>query len=171
MDDDQPVGDREASGKHIPSRGWKIRFDSPPTGELSRRAEGGDILALFRAWQDTEVGDRRTSPRYAPAHSRAWMGWWIGARFFVTRTELVNLSKGGALVHLLHRPPTSQPVWICIGSPSPLDYVQARVLATAPETPDERVREFVARLEFHTPAPSSFFVAAGCRAEGEAPLF
>jgi hypothetical protein len=99
------------------------------------------------------------------------MGWWIGARFFVTRTELVNLSKGGALVHLLHRPPTSQPVWICIGSPSPLDYVQARVLATAPETPDERVREFVARLEFHTPAPSSFFVAAGCRAEGEAPLF
>ena len=34
-------------GRVIPIRGWKIRFDAPPAGWLRRRAEKGDLLALF----------------------------------------------------------------------------------------------------------------------------
>lgn len=153
----------ERRGRALPVKGWKIRFDSPPASGPSRRAERGNILALFKAWDgvtDREV-DRRESPRYTPAESRVWVGWWKGTRFRIIHAELVNLSQGGALVHLAGRPPSSQPVWICVGSPHPMDYVQARVLDSS-ERPSGSFR---VRLEFHSPCPTAFFFAAGYRPE------
>ncbi len=141
----------------IPVRGWKIRFDSPPDQGTTCRAEQGDILALFRAWDEAPRKDRRSSPRYTPASTQAWVGWWKGTRFLVSQAELVNLSKGGALVRLNNRPPTSQPIWICLGAPHPVDYVQCRVLDASPRLDGD----FRARLEFHAPCPPSFFLAAG----------
>ena len=145
----------------IPLRGWKIRFDSPPGLALSRRTEGGDILSLFRAWDNAPRKDRRDNPRYAPATSQIWVGWWKRARFLVSPASLVNLSRGGALIDMANRPPTSQPVWICLGAPHPIDYAQCRVLDSSPESSGS----FLARVEFHAPCPVNFFLAAGVRVD------
>jgi hypothetical protein len=167
-DDRRACGEGEGERcrrKVIPFQGWKIRFDAPPSPELSRHAEQGDILALFQACYDTRwrgskhAPDRRHDPRYAPAETQIWVGWWKGVRFLATQAALVNLSKGGTLVQMRHQPPQAQPVWICLGTPHPLDCVQARVLDTSP-CPDVG---FNARMEFHSPCPSSFFRAAGHR--------
>ena len=150
-------------GQVIPVRGWKIRFDSPPDGALTGRADQGDILSLFRAWDGAPRKDRREDERYTPAANRAWVGWWRGGRFLVSQADLVNLSKGGALVHLGNRPPTSQPVWICLGAPHPVDYVQCRVLDAALKP----AGDYLARVEFHAPCPPCFFVAAGHQGDGD----
>jgi hypothetical protein len=165
---EMPSGDdpQVRKSRSIPVRGWKIRFDSPPVWGLSQRAEKGDILALFQAWEGAFGNDRRQNARYTPTETQAWVGWWKMSRFIVSHAELVNLSKGGALVHLNHKPPTSQPVWICLGAPHPMDYVQARVLDAARGPAD---KEFHARLEFHSPCPASFFLAAGHRVEDASP--
>ena len=169
MDDTPPVptpGGRGAR-KPIPLSGWKIRFDSPPKGLIARRAETGDILALFRAWHEVdregETLERRLAPRYTPATTRAWLGWWNRGSFRVVNAEIINLSKGGALMQLEARPPSSQPVWLCLGTPYPIDFVQARVLGAEGKTDEPSF----ARLEFHTPCPPSFFLAAGFREEEE----
>lgn len=158
-------------GRAIPVRGWKVRFDSPPPFGPSYRSDPGDILALFQAWAGAgrfEV-ERRECPRYTPAETQAWVGWWKGSRFLVTRAELVNLSKGGALVTLGKRPPSSQPIWICLGAPHPVDYVQARVLDAAPGIENQAEAELegavIARLEFRAPCSPRFFLAAGQRVE------
>ena len=148
---------QERGSQVIPLKGWKIRFDSPPDRVSTCRAEQGDILALFRAWEDAPRKDRRQSPRYTPATTQAWVGWWKGMRFLVSQADLVNLSKGGALVHLNNRPPTSQPIWICLGAPHPIDYVQCRVLDVSLKP----AGDFLARVDFHSPCPPSFFMAAG----------
>ena len=157
---DEPQG---RGNQVIPMQGWKIRFDSPPETAISRRAEKGDILALFRAWDEAPRKDRRESTRYLPAATRAWVGWWKAARFVVSEAELLNLSKGGALVQLVNRPPTSQPLWICIGAPHPIDYVQCRVLDASLKP----AGDYLARLEFRSPCPPSFFLAAGHRVDDQ----
>ncbi len=162
----------------LPLKSWKIRFDAPPGDDLLRVAEEGDILALFRAWDastrqlaphvyvyypDKDQGpgnERRENPRYLPAETRAWIGWWHGARFIVAPSELVNLSKGGALIFQDERPPMGQPIWLCLGAPHPLEYVQARVLDAIPRPGSS---DYCVRLDFHIPCPLSFFVAAGHR--------
>ena len=169
MDDHQP--DRKThkirKTRAIPRTGWKIRFDSPSLRAEARRTESGDILALFRAWQETELHlpttERRLSPRYTPESTRAWVGWWKKGSFRVANAEILNLSKGGALVHLDLCPPTCQPVWVCLGTPNPVEFVQARVL----DPKGEGEVTFLARLEFHTPCPPSFFLAAGFRREDD----
>jgi hypothetical protein len=153
------MGD-EAQGQGsqiIPVRGWKIRYDSPPDVGTAGRSESGDILGLFRAWDDAPCKDRRESERYTPARTQAWAGWWKRSRFLVSRANLVNLSNGGALVHMHNRPPTSQPIWICLGAPHPVDYVQCRVLDAALKP----AGDFLVRVEFHAPCPPRFFLAAG----------
>jgi len=145
----------------IPVRGWKIRFDSPPDAGVAGRSDQGDILTLFRAWDEAPRKDRRDSLRYTPAQTQAWVGWWKGSRFLVSRADLVNLSNGGALVQIANRPPTSQPVWICLGAPHPVDYVQCRVLDAALKP----AGDFLARVEFHSPCPPRFFLAAGYQVE------
>ncbi len=145
------------SSQVIPVRGWKIRFDSPPEIGAMSRSDQGDILTLFRAWDDAPRKDRRESERYTPARTQAWVGWWKGARFLVSQAQLINLSNGGALVHMTNRPPTSQPIWICLGAPHPVDYVQCRVLDAALKP----AGDFHARVEFHAPCSPRFFLAAG----------
>jgi hypothetical protein len=153
---DEP-NDRQRKG--IPVRGWKFRFDAPPQGGIPSRADEGDILALFQAWEHANQVDRRESQRYLPVETRAYIGWWAGSEFLVTRADLINLSRGGALVAIDRRPPTSQPIWICLGTPQPVHQVQARALEmTAGAAGYHHVR-----LAFHTPCPVSFFIAAGRR--------
>jgi hypothetical protein len=162
---EDPRDRKPRKSKPIPATGWKFRFDSPPQRSEARRTESGDILALFRAWRETEsqllTPDRRLSPRYAPESTRAWVGWWKKGSFRVANAEILNLSKGGALVHLDVCPPTCQPVWICLGTPNPVEFVQARIL----DPKGEGEVTFIARLVFHTPCPPTFFLAAGFRSQ------
>ncbi|MGE3819467.1 MAG: hypothetical protein AB7I30_08530 [Isosphaeraceae bacterium] len=167
--------------KPIPLTGWKLRFDAPPPDGLMSRTSAGDVLSLFRAWDgaDRDPAERRRSPRYSPAETRAWVGWWRHGHFLVSKAEFINLSEGGALMRLTQKPPTSQPIWVCLGNPAPVDSVQARVLdavaATTPNVPTGRDTilapnsiVYVSRLEFHSPCPGSFFEAAG-RGDGNSP--
>lgn len=149
----------------IPVRGWKIRYDSPPDAATAGRSEPGDILNLFRTWENAPRKDRRESERYTPARTQAWVGWWKGSRFLVSRADLVNLSNGGVLIHLTNRPPTSQPIWICLGAPHPVDYVQGRVLDAALKP----AGDFLVRVEFHSPCPPHFFLAAGLSVDEPGP--
>lgn len=152
-------GPEKARGHKIPVNGWKFRFDSPPPGGVPGGARGGDILELFRAWDRSARGERREGARYQPFETRAYLGWWKGSRFLVTHAALINLSTGGALVQIDRRPPTSQPVWMCLGAPHPVHQVLARALEISAATDGgQRVR-----LRFHTPCPVSFFHAAGRR--------
>jgi hypothetical protein len=177
--------DEEPARKAIPLSGWKIRFDSPPRPGQSRRAAAGDVLALFRAWDGARRGpdERRQSPRYTPADTCTWIGWWKRGHFVVTPAVFVNLSLGGALLRLARRPPSSQPVWICLGTPYPVDYVQARVLEVTPPTDLDQPRtpedvesdlspsddpSYESRLEFHEPCPTSFFLTVGRVEDDEA---
>lgn len=145
-----------------PARGRKIRYDAPLDGGPARGSETDDLLDRFRAWEKVNGRERRTSLRYAPAEAQAWAGWWKCGRFLVTPAELINLSPGGALVLLDRRPPTSQPVWVCLGDSRPSEYAQARVLEASTGRADG---PYHARLEFHTPCPPSFFSAAGRQAD------
>jgi hypothetical protein len=146
--------------------GWKYRFDSPPAPRTLAAVvsvEPSDVLSLFRAWHTAETtrAECRESPRYIPAESLAYVGWWGGGRFLVTRAVLVNLGPGGALVELDRSPPTSQPIWLCLSDPRPTFHVQARALEVSPAV--EGLRRV--RLSFHTPCPLEFFRAVG-RQEG-----
>lgn len=153
-------------GRAIPVKGWEFRYDSPPLEGAPARVESGDILVLFRAWARRNRLERRESPRYVSAETRAYLGWWKGSRFLVTPAELINLSRGGALVEIVRRPPTSQPVWICLGRPEPAHYVQARALEVSAGNGGVQL----VRLQFHTPCPADFFRATGRRGEpGEPP--
>lgn len=151
---DREDGLESDSGLSIPTTGWRICFDGSPGEAAALRAEPGDILGLFRAWD----ADRRESDRYCPAETKAWIGWWQATRFVVNHARLVNLSPGGALILLRERPPMGQPVWLCLGTPHPVDHVQARLRDAQPDPTLPVVR---ARLEFHLPCPAAFFVAAG----------
>jgi PilZ domain len=154
----------EAPGRSIPRTGWRMGFDEPPGAAEALLAEPGDILGLFRAWDAVHrplaarVADRRESDRYRPSETNAWIGWWQSDGFLVTHARLVNLSQGGAQVLVRHRPPMGQPVWLCLGAPRPIDYVQARVRDACAEPGRPGVR---ARLAFHLPCPAAFFIAAG----------
>lgn len=155
---DEP-GDRRRQAISI--NGWEFRYDSPPPEGAPRQVLSGDVLAQFRAFGAVNRFDRRECPRYSPFRTRAQVGWWQGKRFRVTRAALLNLSRGGALVRMGHRPPTSQPVWICLVTAGPAHHVQARVLEVA--TANDGVQRV--RLQFHTPCPVLFFLTAGRRDE------
>ena len=151
---DEPDGGRVQA---IPLRGWKFRYDSPPPGAMPWHVESGDVLTLFRSWVKANRADRRENERYTPKETHVYLGWWSGARFIVTDAEMINLSRGGALVKVDRRPPTSQPVWVCLGTPTPAHHVQARALDVTPGDDLDRL----VRLYFHVPCPEDFFLAAG----------
>ena len=155
-------------GQTIPRRGWKFRFDAPPSENLSRRIESGDILALFRAWQSANApsfleNDRRASVRYVPEETRRrLLVGGAGPRFFVAHAELINLSTGAPLVAVDRQPLTSQPIWLCLGATTPTYHAQARVLDVVEVS--ETCRHL--RLVFSQPCPVDFLDAAGRRDEG-----
>jgi hypothetical protein len=153
---------RKRGRRIIPLRQRVVRFDAPAAAGADGLVRRG--VGLVRSLVVARAGvcrvERRRDARYRPGVTRAWAGWWTGQAFRLGRAEIINLSKGGGLVLLTCRPPLSQPIWVCLSPPSPAEYVQARVLdAAVVSTGDYR-----ARLEFHEPAPPSFFRDAGCGA-------
>jgi hypothetical protein len=137
----------------------RIRIDSVAQGAVVPRAEGRSLIGLFRLWGDQPKPERRRLPRHAVVESQVWLGWKRGeAGFLAGAALLINLSRGGALVFLDERPPRDRPVWICLGMPDPVLYVEAQVVAIEVA----RLGQCAARLAFHEPCPYAFFEAAIC---------
>ncbi len=110
----------------------RIRLDTVSTGSVAPRAEGRSFLKLFRLWGEGGVpeSERRRSARHAVVEAQVWLGWKRPEAGFRTHPAiLINLSRGGAYVFLDERPPRDQAVWICLGMPQPINYVEGRVVA------------------------------------------
>jgi hypothetical protein len=137
----------------------KVRFDKIAEGAETPRAECRSFLGLFRLWERQPAAERRRAPRYEAVESQVWLGWWRGeAGFLASSAVIINLSRGGAFIFLDDEPPADQPVWICLGMPDPVGFVEARVVAVK----KSRQGQCAARLEFREPCPYSFFEAAVC---------
>jgi hypothetical protein len=137
----------------------KVRIDRLAPGAEPPRAESRSLLGLFRLWEGEPTAERRRSARHAVVESQAWLGWWRGeAGFRMQSAVIINLSRGGAFIFLDDRPPADQPVWIALGMPDPVGFVEARVVATQVA----RQGQCAVRLEFREPCPYGFFEAAVC---------
>jgi hypothetical protein len=119
------------------------------------------LLELFRCWFATPPRESRRAARHAARLYVVWLGWWQGEgadEFFASTARLVNISRGGALIHVEHPPPEKHPVWMCLGTPEPDECLAATSLEV------RRGRRGVCgvRLSFHAPCPSRFLEAAVC---------
>jgi hypothetical protein len=137
----------------------KVRFDRIAPGAEAPRAENRSLLGLFRLWDPQPTAERRRSPRHEVVESQVWLGWWRGeAGFLASSAVIINLSRGGAFIFLDDEPPGDQPVWICLGMPDPVGFVESRVVAIK----KSRMGQCAVRLEFKEPCPYGFFEAAVC---------
>jgi hypothetical protein len=137
----------------------KIRFDTVAEGGAMPRAESRSLLGLFRLWGGAPTPERRRSPRHEVVEAQVWLGWWRGERgFLASSAVLINLSRGGAFVFVDERPPQDEPVWISLGMPDPVGFVESRVVAVKVS----RQGQCAVRLEFRAPCPYGFFEAAVC---------
>ncbi len=109
----------------------KLRFDKTTPGATGPCVESRSLLGLFRLWDVQPTPERRRLPRHEVVESQVWLGWWRGESGFLTSSALIiNLSRGGAMIFLDEQPPKDEPVWICMGMPDPVGFVEARVVAT-----------------------------------------
>jgi hypothetical protein len=137
----------------------KVRFDKIAPGADAPRAESRSLLSLFRLWDGQPTPERRRTPRHEVVESQVWLGWWRGAAgFLASSAVIINLSRGGAFIFLDERPPKDEPVWVCLGMPDPVGFVEARVVAIK----TSRQGQCAVRLEFREPCPYGFFEAAVC---------
>lgn len=137
----------------------KVRFDKVAPDSVAARAESRSLLGLFRLWGGKPTPERRNSPRREVVESQVWLGWWRGeAGFLASSAVIINLSRGGAFIFLDEPPPKDQAVWICLGMPDPVGFVEARVVAIK----TSRQGQCAVRLEFREPCPYGFFEAAVC---------
>jgi hypothetical protein len=137
----------------------KIRFDSVVEGSEPPRAESRSFLGLFRLWEPKPTPERRRAPRHEVVESQVWLGWWRGSSgFLASSAVIINLSRGGAFIFLDEKPPKDEPVWICLGMPDPVGFVEARVV----EVTVSRQGQCAARIAFREPCPYGFFEAAVC---------
>jgi hypothetical protein len=137
----------------------RFRFDKVATGAVVPRAESRSLLGLFKLWGDRTAAERRRSPRHVAVEAKVWLGWWRGAEGFLANSAvIIDLSRGGAFIFLDIQPPKDQPVWISLGMPDPIGFVEARVVSIKMS----RQGQCAVRLEFREPCPYSFFEAAVC---------
>jgi len=137
----------------------KVRFDKIASGAAVPRAESRSLLGLFRLWDGQPTAERRRAARHEVVESQVWLGWWRGeAGFLASSAVIINLSRGGAFIFLDEPPPKDESVWICLGMPDPVGFVEARVVAIK----TSRQGQCAVRLEFREPCPYGFFEAAVC---------
>ena len=75
--------------------------------------------------------DNRCSSRYEPIKNSIYLGWWEEPEFRSSLAVLRNLSHGGALVHLNHKPPEGASLWLCLAGSPPSDWVEVSVIDEA----------------------------------------
>ena len=117
----------------------------------------GGVLDLFRAWIRSAPAQRRQAARHNAGGGMLWLGWWDGNRVFTAvATEVVNISRGGALVRSAEPPRELADVWVCLDVTEPGDCVPASVLSAEPIRPGC----WLVRFEFSAPCPHAFLAAS-----------
>lgn len=140
----------------------QIRLDRPagqePESEKPATPENG--LLLSSIWKSIRAHsqERRDGPRHPAAEQEIWVGWWNGEHFGALDGRLLNISRGGALIVLGHRPPRRQSVWIYKEIDSELSCVRADVagITPAPEA------SYSVRFRFASPCPTVLCESAVC---------
>jgi hypothetical protein len=148
---------KKSSFKRVASK--TIRWDSAPGGAgeagPSAAARKGGVLELFRAWIRSAPAERRQATRHS-AGGKLWVGWWDGNRVFTAvSADVINISRGGALVCSAEPPRELREVWVCLDVAEPGDCVPASVLSAEPIRPGA----WAVRFEFSAPCPRAFLAA------------
>jgi hypothetical protein len=131
-----------------------------PAGDAVKPEEWDDVrhlLRLIRERAKPARRERRRTKRYPAAEHRAWIGWRKDdGEYSVFAAKLIDVSRGGARLSLAEPPPTNHRVWLWLGAPKPVDYVQATTLdvKVSPEN------EYDVRVEFHSACPKLFYQVA-----------
>ncbi len=137
----------------------RFRFDPVLKEDQPAGSPDRGLVDLFREWISAVPRERRQSARHEAAGFQVWIGWWRGGHeFFALSAELINISRGGALIQLTASPPERQDIWICLDALDSDDCVGAAAIDVKPV----RRGWWSARLEFRAPCPHSFFDAAVC---------
>lgn len=102
--------------------------------------------------------DTRNSSRYPALRSAVYLGWWEEPEFQTCAAALINVSHGGALVHVAARPPEreGQGMWLCLAGRPPSEWTEVAVVSC--ETPVAGL--FQVRLQFVDSCPYDVFKAA-----------
>lgn len=139
-----------------------IRLDAGPAGAPCSGAVAAPsagkrgVLELFRAWIRSAPAERRQAARHNAGGGKLWLGWWDGNRLFTAvSADVVNISRGGALVRAAEPPREMQNVWVCLDVTEPGDCVPGSVLSIEPV----RAGAWLVRFEFSTPCPHAFLAA------------
>lgn len=124
----------------------------------------GRSAGVWRIWAgrnrgqvvDYRISDNRGASRHGAVKSAIYLGWWAEAEFRTCAARLVDLSHGGALVHVAILPPEETGLWLCLAGAPPGDWMEVEVVAR--ETVSE---DFVKlRLRFPESCPYELFEGA-----------
>jgi hypothetical protein len=96
--------------------------------------------------------DRRAAARESVVPNRVCVEWWAGDSIRRTAGRMLDISRGGALVHTDVAPPLGQPVWLHVEAPARTDEVGARVVRLAGPN--------AVGLSFANPCPYDLYLAA-----------
>ncbi len=141
-----------------------IRWDPGPVPQgVDVTAERRGILELFRAWiRATPPSERRQTSRHEASGGRLWLGWWDRNQVFTAvSAELINISRGGALLRAIEPPQELREIWICLDASDTGECVPASVLEVEPV----RRGAWSVRIEFSEPCPQGFLAETLVRAE------
>lgn len=141
--------------------------DPRAAGRARPRANWDWLITRFRAHAGEEPAERRREPRHPAVEYRAWVGWWRDAHdFVIVAARLENISRGGALLVLADAPPVLDSIWICLGSPDPVDCARGIVLEVRMIHPNG---DRAVRVAFRAPCSDVFFRTAILGLGHEAP--
>jgi hypothetical protein len=102
------------------------------------------------------LADTRNSSRYPALRSAVYLGWWEEPEFHTCAAALINVSHGGALVHVGLRPPENTALWLCLAGSPPSEWTEVSVITC--ESPIAGL--FQVRLQFSQSCPYDVFKAA-----------
>lgn len=139
-----------------------LRLDRPldpdQPDEKAATAQSAGLIQLILNAIRSSPADRRAGVRHPAVKHEIWVGWFSGDNFAAVKGSMRNISRGGALVVLGHRPPTRGSVWIYKEEITTLASVRAEVIASTPAPGGL----FAVRFRFPSPCPTTLCESVAC---------
>jgi hypothetical protein len=105
--------------------------------------------------------EHRASPRQIPVNDRAYVQLMEWKGMSISRGKLLNISAGGALIHVDSVAEPPRPLWIQLEEAPETGWIAADIARF------DRPQEVAIR--FHAPCPLEFFLAATLRVDPRPP--
>jgi hypothetical protein len=96
--------------------------------------------------------EHRAAPRQIPVNGRAYVQFMEWQGMPIARGKLLNISAGGALIHVDRVGEPARPLWIRLEAAPETGWIAADIARC------DRPQEVAIR--FHAPCPLEFFLAA-----------